>query len=432
MSFVCASEDQVIQRPSAELTFPPSGQQQPPFTLKGAPLSNRPQSIANISELRRLGTANQSIQNTQAYFADDNYFVLDNATEHILGPDPNTTLRFEQTNYSLMFICLHKGLWKPNQLQVSAFFMSSDGKMFHICIPVLYQESSEAENLFMRAWLYPTAATQPLPAGFTLNELLTFRGVESDVRFATLQHCLKYNGGRVVKPYTLCIFQTPVKVNKTACPTWLQQDPFFTNAQLPPQAPTSGFRYRRKAFSDILNLMLKGTFNQYISNYQDAHLISTEAHFDEERTQLTVTPTYYKVRAQQLTGRSVQSFTSMSDRIRGLKNIKCYPIDLASQVDDEGNIFIDETTKRPIDIAEVGIDKYAEGDENLALKSRSEELKNQSWIRFIIAFVLLFLILGALVLTLIVWFFRGRAVGEPNVAPVAQALAQVAPLNASP
>jgi hypothetical protein len=439
MSFVCASEDQVIQRPSGGLSFPAApAQAHPPFTLKGAPLTNRPQPLQNISEQRRLPSANQDIKNPTAYFADDNYYILDNLTEHILVPDPNTTLRFEETNYSLMFICLHKGLWAENTLQTSAFFMSSDGKMFHMCFPITYQDSGEAENLFLKFWLYPTAANEALPPGFTMNELLSFTGTESDVRFATLQHCLKYNAGRVVKPYTFCIFQTPLRLNKKACPQWLQADPFFTDLRQPPtmsggfRASRSAHKYRRKTFSEILNLMLKGTFNQYVTQYMDAHIVSTEEHFDSDRTQITVTPTYYKVTSQKLTGRSVQSFTSMSDRIRGLKNIKCYPIDLASQVDDEGNIFIDETTKQPIDISQVGIDKYAEADESLSIDNRTDQLKNESWLRFMISFVVIFFIVGALILTFIVFVFQGRDIGQPDLAPIAAAAAAAPAAAAGP
>ena len=43
----------------------------------------------------------------------------------------------------------------------------------------------------------------------------------------------------------------------------------------------------------------------------------------------------------------------LKPNVRGLQNVKCYPIDLATQIDDNGNIYIDRTTNKPTDTNDV-------------------------------------------------------------------------------
>jgi hypothetical protein len=425
----CITKDAVLQKPQEGLTYPASGQLTPPFTLKGSPLTNRPQPLTGLTEYRRKQGASTDTRNQQAYFALDQYYTINLATEHILGPDQNTTLRFDNRNYTLRFAALHKAIWVPKTQavrgdmirpstppQISLVFNTSDNQFFHICIPIQYTNSAQDENIFLKYWLYTNPGTN-LPSGFTLNEILNFRS--DDVRFATLQYCLNYNTNRVTAPYTVCIFQTPLKLNLGELPPWLRNDPNFERPDDIPTETQSFKSYRRKTFDEIFNYVLRGQVSKFIYDKVDPYLVSEEAHFDDDRTQNAILPSYFKVKSQELSGKLFnQSFSQAREGVRGLKNVKCYPIDLATQIDDEGNIFVDQSTNKPIDLNTVNANKLQEFDPDLALQANSKQKQNESWIRFMIAFSIIFLILLALVIVLIVFVFKGTSTVVPEaVAP---------------
>ena len=420
----CITKDAVLQKPQEGLTYPSSGQLTSPFTLKGTPLTTRPQPLTGLTEYRRKQGASTDTGNQQAYFALDQYYTINLASEHILGPDQNTTLRFDNRNYTLRFACLHKSLWIPTvnnarpstPPQVSLVFTTSDNQFFHICIPIQYTTSPQDENIFLKYWIYTNPGTT-LPSGFTLNESLNFRS--DDVRFATLQYCLTYNNTRVTAPYTFCIFQTPLKINLDSCPSWLRNDPNFERPDDIPSETQSFKTYRRKTFDEIFNYVLRGQVNKFIYTKIDPYLVSNEAHFDDDRTQNAIIASYFKVKSQELSGKLFnQNFSQAREGVRGLQNVKCYPIDLATQIDDEGNIFVDQSTNKPIDLNTVNVNKLQEFNPDLALQANSKQKQNESWVRFIIAFSVIFLILLALVIVLVVFVFRGKSTIVPEAIAV--------------
>jgi hypothetical protein len=436
----CITKDAILQKPQEGLTYPASGQPSSPFTLKGAPLTNRPQPLTGLTEYRRRQNANTDTKNQQAYFALDQYYTINLASEHILGPDQNTTLRFDNRTYTLRFACVHKSLWVPkvnnarpsSPPQVSLVFTNSENQFFHICIPIQYINSSQDENIFLKYWFYTNPGTN-VPSGFTLNEILNFRS--DDVRFVTLQYCLTYNVNRVTSPYTFCLFQTPLKLNLGNCSPWLRNDPNFERPDDIPTEAQSFKSYRRKTFDEIFNYVLRGQINKYIYDKVDPYLVSEEAHFDDDRTQNVILPAYFKVKSQELSGKLFnQNFSQAREGVRGLQNVKCYPIDLATQIDDEGNIFVDESTNKPIDLNTVNVNKLQEYDPALALQAANKQKQNESWVRFMIAFAIIFLILLALVVVLVVFVFRGKSMIVPesivNVAPSAPV--ELPTLNTAP
>lgn len=439
----CITKDAVLQKPQEGLTYPSSGQLTSPFTLKGTPLTNRPQPLTGLTEYKRKQGATTDTSNQQAYFALDNYYTINLASEHILGPDQNTTLRFDNRNYTLRFAAVHKALWvakvqalrgaqvRPSTPpQVSLVFTNSENQFFHICIPIQFTTSAQDENLFLKYWLYATPEGS-LPSGFTLNEILNFRGAEQDVRFATLQYCLNYNSNRVTVPYTFCMFQTPLKMNINSCQSWFRNDPNFERPDDIPTENQSFKTYRRKTFDEIFNYVLRGQVNKYIYDRIDPYIVSEEAHFDDDRTQNAILPAYFKVKSQELSGKLFnQNFSQAREGVRGLKNVKCYPIDLATQIDDEGNIFVDQSTNKPIDLNTVNVNKLEEYDPDLALQAKNQQKQNESWVRFIIAFSIIFLILLALVIVMIVFVFKGTSTVVPETLAIpsapAESLAEVA------
>ena len=436
MPITCLSKDELLLPPQGSLEFPSYGQQSPPFTLSGAPIGI-PQPVVGAVEKRRKPQAIKETSNLQSYFAADNYYEINLATQNILEPSVANTLRFRNSTYQLFFAAVHAGVWGYG-LQVSLVFQDPSQNFFHICIPIQTSGTPDTENTFLASWL----GRVPAPQGLTMNELLNFRGSEKDVRFATLEYCLKYNVNKktdgsetsTIRPYTLCIFNTPLQIRANNVPAWLSRDPGLTVTEKVPD-PGSQETYRRKSFDDIFNYMMRGRINQFIYSNPDPYLIGTERHFattGNVTTQNIIMPAYFKVNSNSLS-RIAYSAQQLKEGVRGLRNVKCYPIDLASQVDDGGNIYIDDTKNTPINVNEVlstpsvGATTDVTKATQDALNAQVAAAQNISTIKFWLIIFGSVLIIGAIIIVIVVYFFQGRGSPPPVEAPVALA-SGVAPL----
>jgi hypothetical protein len=335
------------------------------------------------------------------------YKTVNLNTANIIGENSATTLKYENRTYKQKFIAVHQGIWGDSRPYVSIFLLNPDNDFFHICIPINLVESDQDSNLFLKHWLHGGA----LPSGFTLNQILNFRGPRvNEVEFGIVQYCLKYNGGANINPYTLCIFNTPLNLNRNNL--WL---PGFSGISKP-------------SFDNVLNYVLNGMFRN-----NDAKIVSVEEHFSSSSgTTPTPTPSHYKVKSSDLIGKSFELFASNTPG-KKLNNIKCYPIDLFNQIDDEGNIFIDETSKQPIDIKSVNNPNADIAKNSLAELDRQKSLNNLS---FIVVFSILFGIICLTIIVLAVWFFSGKpSTAQPtigtNALNAANAAAIAAAVNAS-
>jgi len=257
-----------------------------------------------------------------------------------------------------------------------------------------------------------------------MNQILNFGGEKTKASFATLEYCLLYNYGEILKPYTFCMFKTPLKVVQSTLPSWLATDLNLTNPQTVPSQQASFNTYRRKSFDDIFNFFMRGVINVYVYSTPDPYLIGTEQHFDTKKTQNATKPAYFQTTSKILSGGTYSTFNSDSGNVaRGLKNVKCYPIDLVTQVDSDGNIFIDEKTNKPINIKDVIADDVNDISGNgmtLDFDVSGNRLQASTWIqtqsrvRFIIAFSIIFLILVSIIIVLVVYIFRGTSFGNSN------------------
>jgi hypothetical protein len=389
--------------------------------MNGAPLSIPPQNLSGLSEYRRTTTATTDTSNLVAYFAKDNYYLMNLASENIYGPDPNTTLRFQNQNFTLSFMGIHAAIWDTKGIQISLLFTSSDGDMFHMCIPITYDGNKETANPLINSLF--TGAN--LPTGSTMNQILNFGDPNSFASFATLEFCLYYNRQKILKPYVYCIFQTSLKADGSSLPAWLSSDRDLTNKQTLPTPQTSYSTYRRKTFDEIFNYFMKGIIPVYVYDTPDPYLIGKEAHFDRNNTQNATIPSYFQVSVKALSGTKLSSFDRGTQQVivRQLDNVKCYPIDLASQIDENGNIYVDENTNKPIDVAEV-LTEQKGGEYVIDLSAANVKLDNsQSWLRFIIAFSIIFLILISIIVVGVVYVFRGTSFNKPQYFEPASRLA---------
>jgi uncharacterized protein (UPF0333 family) len=318
-------------------------QTSPPFTLSGSPLPAQIKGVFGLVEkVRKAGaTKDTSVWNT--YFALDNYDNKTLSTENIIDNYTNSTLRFKEETYTLLFIAVHNKIWAtPGSSQLTLLFRAAESKnFFHICIPIVQTDDNTNESPFLRSWFVGSPIN---PSGLTLNDVLNFRGYEKAVDFSLMEFCLQYNRGgnadymKHINVYNFCLFDTPLNISKDSYARckWLS---------------TSD----KETFDQIFNLYLRSEIYLFVSDdIRDPYLISNEEHFgsDDRVTQNATIPAFFTVETKALSG-GMYTPDQLKPTVRGLQNVKCYPIDLATQIDDNGNIYIDRTTNKPTDTNDV-------------------------------------------------------------------------------
>jgi hypothetical protein len=419
MGIGCVSQDSILKKP--ELFDFAITQATSPFTLSGAPLSNRPESLKNVSEFKRKSTALTN-PSAPAYLSDSNYYIVNDDTSNIIGPDTSTSLRYEGNTYIQKFIAIHRSIWlsptdtsSGTDAQVSIFFTDSRGNMFHICIPIVFTEVSE--NLFLKLWLHD--GELKVPGGTTINDLLNFP--QEKATFATIQYCLQYNGTRSLNPYTLCYFKTPLALNANAVAPWLTK--LLTTYDIPKETETAK-KYMRNTFDEIFNLMMLGTVNTYNTTVLEPKLVSNEQHVESgSNTQSAVKAVFYNVRTLDLSGK--RSTMQPAKGIKGVSNVKCYPIDLANQIDEQGNIFIDENTNKPIDLKGVAEPEGGTVDLDAAARAAHDAkvsaAESANRITYIVLLSIIFILVLGLLIAFVIWALPGWSPSSPSPSPGASA-----------
>ena len=335
----CQNPIQILNKPQTSVNPTSVVQSTPTFVLYGAPVPTTIKGLTGLVQKVRKAGVTTDTSSWPTYFAEDNYKDIPLTTPNILGGDTNTTLRFNNVTYILFFSCLHKAIWSgptDTAIQLSMVFRSDTHDFYHICIPITVAPDASHESPILKSWFSGSPVS---PSGLTLNDLLNFRGSEEAVSYSLLEYCLKYNwssGNEAltkINNYAFCVFSTPLTISQptqTNC-SW------FSNA-------------RSWTFDAVFNLFLRGEIHVYMAtNVPDPYLVSAETHFgDNVVTQNTIQPAFFKVQTILLSG-TVYTSDQLKPKTRGLANVKCYPIDLASQVDANGNIYIDRDTNTPID-----------------------------------------------------------------------------------
>jgi hypothetical protein len=400
----CSSPSTNLIKPSGLSFTNISGETEPPFELKGGPLNGKPNPIKGFTETKKF----DPLKNTNTPSSSENYYDIKLNTENILKKDSNTTLRYEGLTFNHEFTAIHQNIWGlSGDGQVSMVFRNPEkGYFFHICIPIALVDTSEDENIFLKYWIYKNIS-EKVPSNFTMNELLNFRETDNeDVKFATIQYCLTYNNTEN-KTYVVCLFNNPLKINKNNVSSWFTETLKIT---------TPPVESRKKTINSILNLLFAGTF----INTTDRKLLSTSEYFSGSETTIIV-PTYYNVSSKQIGGTLFKKKYKLDKGIRGLDNIKCYPIDLVNQIDEDGNIIINEDNNKPIDIESVRNPEKGEIDPITTAKVKQEEKEPGNNLYFIL-FIVFISLFGLLILFLIYYFLRGKSsqVGGGSIIRIAR------------
>jgi hypothetical protein len=422
MPFQCNARSEAIQKPQGGLFTQSGGETTPPFELKGQPLSNPPEPLQNSIQLARKRNAETRVAEPN-FLADSNYYQIRVNTPNIIGPNPNTTLRYDEKSYKQEFIAIHRNIWFTDSepAQVSLVFTDSTGSIFHICIPLSIQDTNINENDYLKYWLYRNRPTRGgIPLGMTANELLHFReGEGNKVNFLTLEYCLNVNSNNSSVRYTLCLFENALKINRAELPSWFTSNPLMnTLSTLPNEDRASTTPILKKSFDEIINFMFRGRF--YRANSVDTKSVSTTNYFSAQNTQNSINPTYYSVTSRQIAGTQIKKQIVTAPGERALQNIKCYPIDLVNQVDQDGNIVIDENTNKPLDVKRVRnpTEEDTDIDPSLAAELAKKQKENEQRVMFWIIFGIVLTIMICIIIAIIVYFLRGKSY-SPMGAPTA-------------
>jgi hypothetical protein len=330
-------------------------------------------------------------------------------------------------------MAIHAPIWSiQKQPQLSLVLTTPEFKILHLCIPINLTDSDENVNPFLRYWLYDE---RPLPLGFTVSEILNFS--QPTVSFATLQYCLKYNNSEDIVPYIFCLFKDGLNINRSKAPAWIST--LSTPDKFPAEGSTDS--YMRKTSDDIFNLMMHGQFRYFMRDVKDPRLISVEQHFSDDRTQDVIKPVIYTVNRNLLFAKKTkEGFTVPKESyptIEGfgqinLQNVKCYPINLNTQIDGNGNVVVDQATNKPIDLASIQSNNYGALDPTLALNASNAAQVNNNNIRFYVVLGIFGLIVLSIAIVLIIWIFKASSIVAASGGVASAGVASAPPATVPP
>jgi hypothetical protein len=318
-----------------------SASEDQPFYLSGRAMNNPPQGVKGLTVMSTVLGASSN-------------YPINLATEHILAADQETTLRDNAgTNYAFSFACVHKGLQdKPavaavgntpavaavETLELSIVFLSNNADIYHINVPIRLEQDSTDENLFLNSWLY-TNRIKKYPPGFTFNQILNVNtsvesGQKTKVATNTISNITEdrvivkapaneLKTTPIVNKYTFCRYNDSIKVNRNALPNWVKDMALSTapsESTLPTSDKASYTYYRPRLFPEILKIMLPLVFER-IPRF----------------TKGSISLIYFWIDLKRLLG----TLYPKSKDPKKLQNVKCYPIDLATQVNDDGTVDLD-------------------------------------------------------------------------------------------
>ena len=372
-----------------------------PFTIQGGstgiPPANPDRTVLFYSETK----------DTPAYSTTpSDYEQTHMNTRNILLPDyfPSSTLvdmvDTHSPRYDFAFAAFHKNdlgtTSDKNKVDtVVSIVFRNNTDIYHIEIPLVVSSSIQASdvNPLLRCWLDPTAVSKE---SFSINQLFSFKQTKK-VDFDRFAFTMNYNQSstsaaaavtntpRFSGKYTLCLMKTPHYVLNYA--TLAKND-------LP-------------GFNDVFNYVM------YQMNIKDPRYplqVSPDIYLLANTVTKYPKPTFYTIPSDDLAkvrlareeteGTEGFSDTCSAGTTKLLNSVKCYPIDLATQVDANGDIMIDETTSMPIDVTQMN------RQSNQALQTPSVPTTTPTNYTFIILIILISTILLGIIIGFLYWWFR--------------------------
>jgi hypothetical protein len=289
--------------------------------------------------------------------------------------------------------------------------------IYHIQIPLVISSTLQPSdvNPLLRCWLDPSVVSKE---SFSMNQLFLFKQAVT-VEFDRFVYNQLYNLSstpsvekitniaKIVGKYTLCIVKTP---------QFVLNYPSLAKNDL-------------ATFSDVFNYVMAEPM--HIANPRYPLQRSEDIYMLANSSSKYPSPTFYSIPVRDLTQLKLvetegftDSCTADGTRGRTLQDVKCYPIDLVTQVDANGGITVDENTAKPIDVRP-NLQHMAAGP---APAQPPSQFNYTGLIIIILLFIVAFLIIGVS----IYFVFRSSTV-PPAVAAIAPtaALGSIAALGAT-
>jgi len=329
-------------------------------------------------------------------------------TRNIILPDyfPSSTLvDMVDTNsprYEFAFAAFHKNdlatTSDKNKVEsVVSVVFRNNADMYHIQIPLVISSSLQASdvNPFLRCWLDPTAVSKE---SFSINQLFSFKQTKK-VEFDRFTFTMNYNQSSTSSSaaasntpkfsgkYTLCLMKTPQYIlNYTS----------LVKNDLP-------------GFNEVFNYMM------YQMNIKDPRYplqLSPDIYLLANMVTKYPKATFYTIPSDDLAKVRLATTEGFSDTCSSgttklLNSVKCYPIDLATQVDANGDIMIDESTSMPINVTQMN-------DSSQAIQIPSVPTTTPTNYTFIILIIVISTILLGILMGFLYWWFRPAPVVIPT------------------
>uniref|UniRef100_A0A6C0L9S6 Uncharacterized protein n=1 Tax=viral metagenome TaxID=1070528 RepID=A0A6C0L9S6_9ZZZZ len=339
----------------------------PPFVIQGSTTSIPPMNRTSATMYTKIDSMQvnngKQIQATPPNSTDPTLYASRtvNLTNILFGKDylPATSLVDivdpSTPRYELQFIAIHvndlqnatydyvtKLPVKGQQFNISIVFRNGRD-IYHIIIPLYMNNAPIASvNPFLRTWLL----NDKNPTGnYSVNQLFNFSST-TVAEFDSFTYTANYNQlstNRFAGRYKLCVFKTPhIMPNFTSD---VYDQTIFGMSDVYKSAPE--FMYTLFWYYDhIFNFAAYGDMNLAYPSFPLQ--LSPDKHVRQVTPNSYPLATFYTIPINFLMNIKIPK-----DHVRKLSSVKCYPIDLVSQMDNGGGIYVDEQTAQPVDLAQV-------------------------------------------------------------------------------
>lgn len=380
-----------------------------PFLLQGETTQNPPATEDTSTTVHKFFNKNKDTP--QYSTTPSEYDVMNINSKNIVFGNtycPSTTLvdlvDTSSPRYSFAFAAFHRndlntGSDKNTVANVVSLVFTNNKDIYHIQIPLVISSKVQPSdvNPFLRSWLDPSTVTKD---SFSINQLLIFKQT-SKIEFDRFTFTMNYNQtttpsvarttgiASFTGKYTLCLLKTP---------HFIIDYPSLASNDL-------------SSFNDVFNYVMQSTFS--IANPRFPLQTSPDIYMLANSSSKYPLPAFYSIRGEELA--KVNLSEGFSDSCasgatgRLLNSVKCYPIDLVSQVDGNGDIYVDEATAKPINVKNI-----TQPMDTLTVPPLNPSPTNYTFIIIIVVLVLL----GLLVMIGIVYaVFRTSKSASASASP---------------
>ena len=317
-----------------------------PFTIQAGHTGTPPQNNTTYTKYTRITSPPESVTNATslvaAEYSKTSVYLNNILFSDYFGSSTTTVIDLNDPRtptYTLSFVAIHSNVFPSASASASAsaalsMIFLNNKDVFQIYIPIAFTTGTilGTMNPFLRAWM---CGDKGSAQSFSINDLFVFpQTTVADFDYYTFY---KNYTATLRGKYTICNFKTSYKVLPMG-------DINYKNTKWAASITSTGNPQYEFSFNQLFNIALRDTFQLTPKRYPLE--LSLQSHISNAGVGPYPDKTFYTVAINNLLNIKTQTH---SNTIK-LNSVKCYPIDLVTQVDETGSIFIDQSTSKPIDI----------------------------------------------------------------------------------